>query len=634
MSNGGAQHKTYGPFWDATNGTIYSQPKLYHYAAGTSNAKDIWANEDKTGALAQPFVAGTDGLFQFYGDGDYKFVIKSSADVTLHTWDNVKLTSDTATLWEGNYGTSLPSATVNNLGHLFAELEDTTNDFEKLWINHGTGVGGAGPAFLKLLEWDGTYFIFDNILTKSPIVNVLAYGAIGGDGSTDDSTAIQNAANAIPANGGVLWFPRGTYKMTTDIDIADKPIHIMGDGINQSIIKWVSGSDYGIDYESSNVRDTLIVSDLTLHTEVTGSGDAINANWATGGLSRTNCIIRDVEIAPTVAAAGTAYFNNGIILSDSSNCEIRNATIIGQSTGSPLMTAAIHITDASLKTSVISCNIWYALTGVLMEGTCDRSIIAKNTMTNVSKGVSYNFATAEDANICISNNINSFLWGIHCAKVKESIIANNRLMANTTSTDNYLGITIDSNSLEVSVIGNFISETTGNTDVGITLNGDDCLVEGNYIKDMTTGITALAASNTNFITGNRSIDNTTDYADAGTGNRWTNNYQEGIISLAAAAPTTTVPSVGDMFQMTNESGSTKSINTLSVRPFGSLVTFYAPIGGEPTDIIWFLDRTGGTGTGNIYLVGSGDQQLNAGDLITMRCDGTNWHEVATIAATG
>ena len=44
--------------------------------------------------------------------------------------------------------------------------------------------------------------------------NVKNYGAAG-DGTTDDTTAIQNAINAMPNTGGVVFLPPGTYKITS-----------------------------------------------------------------------------------------------------------------------------------------------------------------------------------------------------------------------------------------------------------------------------------------------------------------------------------------------------------------------------------------------------------------------------------
>ena len=53
--------------------------------------------------------------------------------------------------------------------------------------------------------------------TKYPVFNVVSYGATG-DGSTDDSTAIQSCITAVStAGGGVIVFPKGVYKVGTTI---------------------------------------------------------------------------------------------------------------------------------------------------------------------------------------------------------------------------------------------------------------------------------------------------------------------------------------------------------------------------------------------------------------------------------
>lgn len=59
--------------------------------------------------------------------------------------------------------------------------------------------------------------------------NVIDYGATG-DGSTDDTTAINAALTAISSNGGVLYFPGGyNFKITSGLTLA-KPITVRGDG--------------------------------------------------------------------------------------------------------------------------------------------------------------------------------------------------------------------------------------------------------------------------------------------------------------------------------------------------------------------------------------------------------------------
>lgn len=64
------------------------------------------------------------------------------------------------------------------------------------------------------------------------VYNVKDYGAVG-DGVADDTTKIQNAANACISNGGILYFPNGTYKITSTITFdatSQKGIRIIGSG--------------------------------------------------------------------------------------------------------------------------------------------------------------------------------------------------------------------------------------------------------------------------------------------------------------------------------------------------------------------------------------------------------------------
>lgn len=69
-------------------------------------------------------------------------------------------------------------------------------------------------------------------LIEGASVNVLDYGAVG-DGVTDDTAAIQAAITSLGPNGGTVWLPVGTYKVTAAINIPFavwKPVVICGAG--------------------------------------------------------------------------------------------------------------------------------------------------------------------------------------------------------------------------------------------------------------------------------------------------------------------------------------------------------------------------------------------------------------------
>jgi len=74
--------------------------------------------------------------------------------------------------------------------------------------------------------------VFTEIFKRAiglPQFNVKSYGAKG-EGTTDDSTAIQDAINAAnTAGGGVVFLPVGTYQINTSLNLKTKVI-LMGSG--------------------------------------------------------------------------------------------------------------------------------------------------------------------------------------------------------------------------------------------------------------------------------------------------------------------------------------------------------------------------------------------------------------------
>src|SRR5690349_24482092 len=69
-----AQRIQLGPFFD--QGSICGAATLEHYAAGTSALKNIWSDASMTTTLPQPFTSDANGIFNFFADGIYKFIIK------------------------------------------------------------------------------------------------------------------------------------------------------------------------------------------------------------------------------------------------------------------------------------------------------------------------------------------------------------------------------------------------------------------------------------------------------------------------------------------------------------------------------------------------------------------------------
>jgi hypothetical protein len=122
-------------------------------------------------------------------------------------------------------------------------------------------------AAARLPNLDATYAL-------RPFINVkeAAYGAVG-DGTTDDTTAIQNAINAVPATGGTVFFPASTYKHTTALTI---PGHVRLKGTGRTTILNGPGLSQLYAVNSTNDADT-VVEDLVLDgTSYTASGRGID----------------------------------------------------------------------------------------------------------------------------------------------------------------------------------------------------------------------------------------------------------------------------------------------------------------------------------------------------------------------
>lgn len=81
------------------------------------------------------------------------------------------------------------------------------------------------------------------LLEAVPVYNVKLYGAIG-DGSTDDTTAVQSAFDAVPASGGVVMFPPGTFLVSASL-LVKSHTTVRGAGMGVSTIKTAAGSYTG-----------------------------------------------------------------------------------------------------------------------------------------------------------------------------------------------------------------------------------------------------------------------------------------------------------------------------------------------------------------------------------------------------
>lgn len=254
------------------------------YEAGTTTLKTVWLDRNKTTPAANPYQLSADAQAQLYGDGLYKVVIESSADVVKYTYDNVYIKSPdiggkyitdypsltaavtaigavTPTRLIINDATSLTSHTtitdnieieVTKEGSVAQGAYDLTNAgiFDHKGIITGTGaftntgkfLGNGGTINTSgAITINGTatishYHIFlgSGAVTfgrdSAPYVVPQWWGAKGdynGTTGNDDTAAILAAIASVTTSRGDVFFPVGIYK-TTGVVLVPKGVNLRG----------------------------------------------------------------------------------------------------------------------------------------------------------------------------------------------------------------------------------------------------------------------------------------------------------------------------------------------------------------------------------------------------------------------
>lgn len=131
------------------NGKPYPLAKMYVYEAGTTNDLTVYQTNVPDTAHAQPIIADANGIFpQIYLTADvYKYVLKTSADAAIATYDNVAsmVAGDGGTLPVASGGTGATTATAarTNLGAAAQSDYTTLNTTVGTIDTELSGIGGS-----------------------------------------------------------------------------------------------------------------------------------------------------------------------------------------------------------------------------------------------------------------------------------------------------------------------------------------------------------------------------------------------------------------------------------------------------------------------------------------------------------
>lgn len=304
-------------FFD-NNGDPLTGGKLYAYEAGTTTHQATYTTAAGDVAHSNPIILDSAGRVAtgeiwVTAETPYKFVLKTSVDATLATWDNIGGISDNAsTLSYTPSLTSLLAPGPLTVKSAFDQITDEESGATKV---------GFLPA--------GTGAVATTVQTKlRESVSVKDFGAVG-DGSTNDTTAIQNAINYVisqPGNGiKTLYFPAGNYSVTT-ISF-EMPTGASGtvSGCTFIFDGMISGQATG---NHSAVVEVMAGYSKFINMRVNGNnndGNICGIHWYTNDLTKNypgfvqfeNCVVTQCFIGLVIgmlpAQAGT-YYNQAAVV--------------------------------------------------------------------------------------------------------------------------------------------------------------------------------------------------------------------------------------------------------------------------------------------------------------------------------
>lgn len=155
--------------------------------------------------------------------------------------------TDTSGVLAVSYGTTSNTAAQGNDSRIIGALQtgstaggDLTGTYPSPTIQsiRGITISGTPSSGQALIASSTSAAGWSAISGTTDWLNAKSYGATG-NGTTDDTTAIQNTIAAIPSGGGVAYLPAGTYLLNSAsaLALSIAGSRLVGDGIGATTIK-------------------------------------------------------------------------------------------------------------------------------------------------------------------------------------------------------------------------------------------------------------------------------------------------------------------------------------------------------------------------------------------------------------
>lgn len=342
------------------------------------------------------------------------------------------------------------------------------------------------------------------------VVSVKDFGAVG-DGVADDSAAIQAAVTSL-ASGGTVFFPRGTYRLISDIQFSVSNLTFSGENGASILRKDASASnEYIIRTTGTGTISNTVISGLRFETQrvsASGTQALINADGPTiSGFTVQNCVFNNttaycnsifLKAASGKTISNVQILNNKILASGRMGFEI-----INHDNGSNYNVSDVLVRGNTFATC--------ASMGVSISGPIEKVVIDNNTFTNCTTN---SVEIVGPRGCTITNNVFS---GTTAQLISSSgglsSVGSGIVISNNVTNGTVTGRVFLDNA-GAAIIANNNLRMTGRLELSGT-DTDGCLVTGNRIVS-NSSVALIMDNSPNHNVFENYIDNSASGANAST----------------------------------------------------------------------------------------------------------------------
>lgn len=339
------------------SGEPLASGKVHTYEAGTNTPKATYTDNLAQSSEQNPIILDSNGRKQVYATGSYKFVIKTAADATLYTYDNLFFGDDSDITFLGTttgtpnayVATPTPAESAYVDGQLYAFQANFTNTAAATLNISGLGaypvtsyIGQIVSGFTYLVRWNDALDVF-NIVNPSPgfATTEAAISALNSAGveivvnqsitltgpltltaplRINKGGMIVTGSNVLTINGS---FSAGLYQC---FDTTATKVLFGGDSVKEVYPQWFGAVADGVTDDTAEIQ-----------AAITAAGNAGGVVFFPAGtysitelaVSSANVSLLGTGIRSTILKKSTTTTETAAITISADYCNVANLTLQG-----------------------------------------------------------------------------------------------------------------------------------------------------------------------------------------------------------------------------------------------------------------------------------------------------------------